>query len=194
MLLRINEIKKTLINTLKQRKGPILEEIDLEYDRKINNARETMGDSLVRRKVITELTDTRDKLMEKVRKHSKTIIKEYLSKFTSSSTLEYYTQLLRDKVLFCDLCSPYIDETMAEQVRVDSLNNLNENKIELEDLAPLMYMEYMIRGLEEKLDVRHVVIDEAQDFSVFQLFILRKLIGGNSFTILGDLCQGIYSY
>jgi len=194
MLLRINEIKKTLINTLKQRKGPILEEIELEYDRKINNARETMGDSLVRRKVITELTDTRDKLMEKVRKHSKTIIKEYLSKFTSSSTLEYYTQLLRDKVLFCDLCSPYIDETMAEQVRVDSLNNLNENKIELEDLAPLMYMEYMIRGLEEKLDVRHVVIDEAQDFSVFQLFILRKLIGGNSFTILGDLCQGIYSY
>ena len=107
---------------------------------------------------------------------------------------EYYKQLLSDKALFHKLCCPYIDKAMTEQIRVDTLHNLNENKIELEDLAPLMYMKYMIEGLEEKLTARHVVIDEAQDFSVFQLFILKKLIGGNSFTILGDLCQGIYSY
>ena len=44
---------------------------------------------------------------------------------------------------------------MAEQIRMDTLLNLNENKIELEDLAPLMYMKYMIEGLEEKLTARH---------------------------------------
>jgi DNA helicase-2/ATP-dependent DNA helicase PcrA len=194
MIHRINEIKKTLVNTLKQKKGPIIEEIESEYDRKIETARVNMEDSPDRRMLIIELADTRDMLIEKVKKHSKTIIKEYLSKFTTLSPLEYYKQLLSDKVLFCNLCSPYIDEAIAEQIRVDSLYNLNKNEIDLEDLAPLMYMKYMINGLQEKLDVRHVVIDEAQDFSEFQLFILKKLIGGNSFTILGDLCQGIYSY
>jgi DNA helicase-2/ATP-dependent DNA helicase PcrA len=194
MIQRINEIKKTLVNTLKQKKGPIIEEIESEYDRKIETARVNMEDSPDRRKLIIELADTRDMLIEKVKKHSKTIIKEYLSKFTTLSPLEYYKQLLSDKVLLCNLCSPYIDEAIAEQIRVDTLCNLNRNEIDLEDLAPLMYMKYMINGLQEKLDVRHVVIDEAQDFSEFQLFILKKLIGGNSFTILGDLCQGIYSY
>lgn len=194
ILKRINEIKKTLINTLKQKKGSFIEEIDSEYDIKLDEARETMEDSPNRRRIITELIDTKDALMAKVKKHSKTIIKEYLSKFISVSPFEYYKQLLSDKALFHKLCCPYIDEAMAEQIRVDTLHNLNQNKIELEDLAPLMYMKYIIEGLEEKLTARHVVIDESQDFSVFQLFILKKVIGGNSFTILGDLCQGIHSY
>lgn len=194
MIQRIEEIKKTMINTLKQKKGPIIEEIEAKYDRRIEKAREAMEDSQDRRKLITELVNTRDRLMEKVKKHSKTIIKEYLVRFTTKSPLEYYKQLLNDKALFSKLCSPYVNETMAEQIRAYTLDNLNQNEVELEDLAPLMYMKYMINGLEERLTVRHVVIDEAQDFSIFQLFVLKKLIGGNSFTILGDLCQGIYAY
>ncbi len=194
LMQRINEIRKTLVNTLKQRKDPIIHQIENEYDGKIDEVRGTMKQSANRRKLIIELADEREELIKKVKKHSKTIIKEYLSKLTALSPWEYYKQLLNDKVLFCKLCHPYIDEIMAEQIRTYTLYNLNKNGIEFEDLAPLMYMKYMIIGLDEKLSVRHVVIDEAQDFSAFQLFILKKLIGSNSFTILGDLCQGIYSY
>jgi len=57
-----------------------------------------------------------------------------------------------------------------------------------------MYIKFLVGGLDEKITIRHVVIDEAQDFSPFQLYVIKTLIGGNSFTILGDLCQGIYSY
>lgn len=194
LLKRINEIKKTLINTLKKKKNPTIKEVQLSYDKKIDDAREAMEDSPERRQLIIDLADARDSLIEKIKKESKTLVKDYTSKILFSSPLEYYMNLLTNKNLFHRLARKYLDEDMAEQVRTETLNNLNENLIEIEDLAPLMYLKYMISGLDEKLTVRHVVIDEAQDFSVFQLFVLKKLIGGNSFTILGDLCQGIYSY
>ena len=66
--------------------------------------------------------------------------------------------------------------------------------IELEDLAPLIHLRYRVQGLNEKIPVRHIVIDEAQDFSAFQLDVVRRIIPDSSFTILGDLCQGIHSY
>lgn len=191
---RIVEIKKTLVNSLRQNKGPIIKEIKDEYDRKIDDIREKMDDSTERRKVITELADKRDYLIEEIKKSSKTVIKQYLSKFTSLSPTECYRNLLNDKELFHKIIAENLEEKLTEQIRLETLNNIDRNIVEIEDLAPLMYLKYMVNGLEEKINVRHVVIDEAQDFSAFQLFVLKKLIGGNSFTILGDLCQGIYSY
>jgi DNA helicase-2/ATP-dependent DNA helicase PcrA len=38
----------------------------------------------------------------------------------------------------------------------------------------------------------HAVIDEAQDFSPFQIELVRQLTRDSSVTILGDLAQGIY--
>lgn len=71
---------------------------------------------------------------------------------------------------------------------------LEEGSLELEDLAPLMLIKYYILGLDEKFSIRHILIDEAQDFSLFQIYVLKRIINSNSFTILGDLSQGIHSY
>ncbi len=66
--------------------------------------------------------------------------------------------------------------------------------LEIEDLAPIVYLKYCIYGIDEKIPVRHIVIDEAQDFSAFQIFTLKKIVKDSSFTIMGDLNQGIHSY
>lgn len=44
------------------------------------------------------------------------------------------------------------------------------------------------------MDIEHVVIDEAQDFSIFQVYALKEIMGTGRFTIFGDLAQGIHSY
>ncbi len=64
----------------------------------------------------------------------------------------------------------------------------------MEDIAPLMYLKYRIHGILTKFELKHIVIDEAQDFSEFQFFIFKKIVKSNSLTILGDLSQGIYYY
>ncbi|HEY5561364.1 MAG TPA: RNA polymerase recycling motor HelD [Clostridiaceae bacterium] len=190
---RISEIKKTLVNTLKQRKVPILEEIETSYDQKLWDIKEAMPDSQERRDIIINLIDERDSSMEKVKRLSKTLVKSYISKLKMKSSLDYYKDLLSNKVLFLKLSGKYISEEISTVLLQDTLKNIKEGYLEVEDLAPLMYLQHSIFEPEEKSDIRHVIIDEAQDFSSFQLYIIKKVIGG-TFTILGDLCQGIYSY
>ena len=69
-----------------------------------------------------------------------------------------------------------------------------KGKIEMEDIAPLMYIKYMVHGIKTKFELKHIVIDEAQDFSEFQFYIFKKIVKSSSLTILGDLAQGIYYY
>jgi DNA helicase II / ATP-dependent DNA helicase PcrA len=190
---RISEIKKTLINTLSQRKEPIIEEILIDYDQKLGQVKDEMQDSLERRNIITKLIDERDSSIASVKKLSKSLVKNYFSKLKLKSPLEYYTELLSNKSLFLRLSRKYINNEIAEAICQDTVSNIKEGYLEIEDLAPLMYITNAIKEPEEKSSIRHVVIDEAQDFSMFQLYIIKKAIGG-TFTILGDLCQGIYSY
>jgi len=70
----------------------------------------------------------------------------------------------------------------------------NRKLIAAEDLAPLVYLQERLHGLREDRELDHVVIDEAQDFSPFQISLLRRLTKNDSFTILGDLSQGIHTY
>lgn len=191
---RLTEIKKHLVNTLKRKKPEIIENIISEADRLLEDIRYEMKDSPQRRILIAKITDKRDNLIEKVKKHAQTVVREYLSKFCPLSPTEYYINMLKDKSLFTDLTKNYIDESLSEFIRNTTLDNLQKSILEIEDLAPIMYINHLLNGLEDKLQVRHIIIDEAQDISLFQLFILKKILNSSSFTMLGDLCQGIHSY
>lgn len=70
---------------------------------------------------------------------------------------------------------------------------ISQNKLELEDLAPHAYLKHLLIGYEEKFEVSHVFIDEAQDLSIFQFYTLRTILKTDMLTIFGDLAQGIHS-
>ena len=57
-----------------------------------------------------------------------------------------------------------------------------------------MYIQLKVFGIKDKCKVKHVVIDEAQDYGEFQFDVLKNIIGSNSMTILGDLAQGVHYY
>ncbi|WP_037465988.1 HelD family protein [Shimazuella kribbensis] len=67
-------------------------------------------------------------------------------------------------------------------------------EVSYEDLAPLVYIHDRWYGIEGSEKYDHVVIDEAQDFSPFQVAVLQKHCPSRSFTILGDILQNIYSF
>ena len=75
-----------------------------------------------------------------------------------------------------------------------SLSVLNQGTVEIEDFAALLYISHQVQGLTGDLDIKCVVIDEAQDFSVFQIAVLKRVLKTNMFTLLGDLSQGIHAY
>lgn len=124
-------------------------------------------------------------------KGGKKIVKDYIKGIKLRGILEYYKEILNNK----ENLLKYIDSATAEYVIKELNNNVKNKKIEYEDVAALLYLQYKIYGLQERFSLKHIVIDEAQDFSEFQFYVLNEVLGNNkSMTILGDIAQGIYSY
>ena len=52
----------------------------------------------------------------------------------------------------------------------------------------------LLEGIDEKYKYSHIVVDEAQDYNPFQVYLINRLTKGNSLTLVGDIGQGIYYY
>ncbi|RXT15322.1 RNA polymerase recycling motor HelD [Ammoniphilus sp. CFH 90114] len=73
-----------------------------------------------------------------------------------------------------------------------TINQLNNRKIPYEDATPMVYFQTAFKGFHTLNRIKQVIIDEAQDYSPFQLEYIRRLFPRAKFTLLGDLNQGIY--
>ncbi|MFL0245431.1 HelD family protein [Candidatus Clostridium stratigraminis] len=73
---------------------------------------------------------------------------------------------------------------------IELYNEINEDKeLTQDDLAPILYLKLKLEGLTLKEEIKHVVIDEAQDYSPIQFFVIKELTRCNSLTIVGDSNQ-----
>jgi DNA helicase-2/ATP-dependent DNA helicase PcrA len=63
-----------------------------------------------------------------------------------------------------------------------------------EDLAALLHLNLRLHGTGRVQPAFHLILDEAQDYSPFQLAAVREALGHPSCTLLGDLAQGIFGY
>lgn len=194
MTKRVNEIKKHLTNRLKARKGNIIEKLQYNCDRKVVFLKDTMEDNDERRRLIIEAIDNKNNTIRDIETKSKAAVKDYVKRISKLDPFQYYVDFITKKEIFDVILDGMVDKEQMKFTREYSTEILKSGFIEIEDLAPIIYIKYCIYGMDEKIPVKHVVIDEAQDFSAFQLYVLKKIIKDSSFTILGDLCQGIHSY
>ena len=191
---RISEIKKTLSFHLKLRKKEILQETQDYYDRAIQNLFNTMEPSEERREQIVALMDERESKLAELKKESTVVVKKYLKRFPNKELFDYYKELLSDEALLLKLTKEKLPIERLRYLSGASMKLLNNKEIELEDYAPILYLKHKLFGFEKKLKIDSVVIDEAQDFSVMQFYVLKEVLNTNMFTLLGDISQGIHSY
>lgn len=59
------------------------------------------------------------------------------------------------------------------------------------DIAPMLYFKHKLNGLKLDFQVNHIVLDEAQEYSLIHFLVLKEIAGCNSFTIVGDTNQMI---
>ncbi|MBP1999018.1 DNA helicase-2/ATP-dependent DNA helicase PcrA [Paenibacillus shirakamiensis] len=85
-------------------------------------------------------------------------------------------------------------EHMPPAILKETQAYLKKNQLREEDLPALLYLYTLTNELDGNERFDHVVIDEAQDFSPFQVAVLDRFVKNHSFTILGDLSQGIHYY
>ncbi|MGY6665060.1 HelD family protein [Bacillus cereus] len=109
----------------------------------------------------------------------------YMKFWPKMSALSLYSSIVKSKEIL---------EVFPEELVKETEKSCRKKEVCVEDLPALIYIHHRITGIEIGQKFHHVVIDEAQDFSPFQVYVLKEITLGNSFTILGDLSQAIYDY
>ncbi|AZB42705.1 DNA helicase UvrD [Bacillus sp. FJAT-42376] len=144
---------------------------------------------LISAKIKQWLSKELEKIWEKsVQKELKTKagqrLRAYMKTWPELDALSVYKKLISEMSEHTILPDELLQQTLL---------NAKKKEVASEDLAPLIHIHLTLNGLERGERYHHIVIDEAQDFSPYQIAVLQKLSLKNSFTILGDLSQGIHS-
>lgn len=190
---RMEEISKHLKSAVTMRSGQILKDIEEERDYKIAKIKMDEPNEQIRLSLIRDAYKEAEDLSKEVTKNVKKNVQKYIS--STNKVLEpikYYKEFM--DVYIDTLAKGRISDEEIKYIKTSFVDAQRKGKIEMEDLAPLMYIKYMVHGIKTKFELKHIVIDEAQDFSEFQFYIFKKIVKSNSLTILGDLAQGIYFY
>ena len=130
-------------------------------------------------------------------------ISEYICDYNNIS-YKKYGKTIREKIktivnFDLDVKKMYEDIISSDQFK--ECAGLKENagfkvgkQLKYDDLLPLMYIYFEMNGYPKNNSIRHVIIDEAQDYSLLQFYMLKKIFYTASFTVLGDIHQTINPY
>lgn len=79
------------------------------------------------------------------------------------------------------------------QICSQTIEQLENYKIAYEDATPFVYLQDLLKGRKSTTGIRHIFIDEAQDYSPFQFALIERLFPFSKMTLLGDFNQAIFS-
>lgn len=130
-------------------------------------------------------------LQKELKKKSHAYLKTYLKYWPELTAFGFYRQLFDHKSSM-----PFASRTRSlipEEIQKSTLMYIKKKIITQEDLAALLYIHDRLHGTLQRQMFDHVVIDEAQDFSPFQIAVIKRRVRRRSMTILGDLAQSIHT-
>lgn len=140
---------------------------------------------------------TEDELKQQSRKHVRsktTAMKSFIRRLQFVNPLRTYRQLFADQGLFRRVAAgtPEIPAPEVWQaICAYTLEQLDRGIAPHEDVPPLLFLLESVTGWNSFNSIRHVILDEAQDYSPFQYEIIRRLFPRSKLTLLGDLNQAI---
>lgn len=104
-----------------------------------------------------------------------------------------YKQMFTKPDLIKTLSEGVIPEDWS-QISEATLSKMSKKELFYEDATPYLYLRELVLGFRSNNSIRHVIIDEAQDYSPFQLFFMKRLFPRARVTALGDFNQAIYAH
>lgn len=84
-----------------------------------------------------------------------------------------------------------VDVDLLKRTTIDKLEKKNMTAA---DLTAIFYLTMLINGVKDYENYQHLVIDEAQDLSLAQYYLLKRLFPKCNFDVFGDVHQSIYGY
>lgn len=191
--LRVERLKNYINETKESKIEKFRNEIRNYYDQIVNNLKKSYDNEEEIRIKLNEIYNKRDNELLKLTSSVKSVFNDYFKKWEVIDIEGMYKRIISDK----DLLKEYSVDLKGDEIDLiinHSKYVLYKNIIDKEDLTPLAYLKMKLTGLNEIEKFSHIIVDEAQDYSEFEMYIIKSLNISDSFTIVGDLSQGIHSY
>ncbi|MGN7355905.1 RNA polymerase recycling motor HelD [Paenibacillus sp. SAF-054] len=121
-------------------------------------------------------------------------VRKWIKRMRFVDVKRMYEALLTEKELFLSVSG---DQGLPEEwegMGAQAVQLMNEGKLAYEDVTPYLYLQDLLKGFQINSVIRHVFIDEVQDYSPFQLEYVKRIFPRARMTALGDLNQGIYAH
>lgn len=107
-------------------------------------------------------------------------------------TIGLYDQLFSDEVTYQKMTGEAEVPDQWSEICKQTKEKLSHIELFYEDETPFLYLKELIEGSRTNTMVRHLFIDEGQDYSPFQFAFLKQLFPRASMTVLGDFSQAIF--
>lgn len=174
---RIVGLKKYLRKRLDDVCGRVRDSVEKNVNARLDRLMAMLPDGEERRARAKKLFEARDRQLAETERLKKEYLDRYTEEFPSMKLL--------------DVCRVFLERCPEEELRASMAGTLEKGVADPSDLAMLCQLCAGIHGLKTE-PLQHIVIDECQDFSPYQLKLLKRTYPAATMTTVGDLTQGIH--
>ncbi|NSB12400.1 RNA polymerase recycling motor HelD [Clostridium beijerinckii] len=173
---RSEKIKRILISKIKDKRDEEVYKINAEFKEKISSLSEN------------ELEIEKNNLEYLKRIKIREIVRAVMKSRDELDTWIKYEPVIDiyKKIVNLDTDKNYIND--LENINNEDLGG-NKERLSYMDLSGILYLMIKLKGIKVKNEIKHIVIDEAQDYSFIQFEIIKEITGCKSYTIVGDSNQ-----
>ncbi len=147
----------------------------------------------VKRILFSKLKDIRDEKVREINNKAK----EEKAKLSSDeiiieeNNIEFRRRIaIRDVIREVMNSKAYIESWIDNDEVVNIYKSfMKSENLSYLDLSAILYLMIKLDGKKSSYEIKHVVIDEAQDYNMLQFIVLKELTGCRSYTIVGDSNQ-----
>ncbi|NOU77563.1 helicase [Paenibacillus sp. LMG 31459] len=116
-----------------------------------------------------------------------------IKRFTFIDMSGLYRQLFTDERAYREMTGEAELPELWPEICAQTKEKLSGQELFYEDSTPYLYLKELIEGVRTNTQVRHIFVDEGQDYSMFQYEFLKKLFPRARMTVLGDFGQAIFT-
>lgn len=177
-----------------------IDEFSDNYIKKLENFLETYINNIKFKTglVINNKKITKEDLNNYLKKYAKLTILERINTITTDIIDYFNLKNKHQKAIKEKLISILTDTITPLEIYNKFLLKENKetikNKVLYQHITPLLYTTFYINDYPYESNIKHVVIDETQDYSIHQLKLIKKIFSKATFTILGDINQNLNPY
>ena len=165
-----NQYMKVLMKKVKDNYDDLAHNIWLKYREEYSNLPK---ESPRRKEILEEI----DEIQKEIKKGCPTSIKNYF-RFMKVNPLVIYQAFIENINMFAQN-----NQNNFNAIRDYTLPRISQKQIGVEDLSPLLLINYMLNGIKDFNDFSYLAIDEAQDLSLAQYYVLKKLFPRARFNV-----------